>query len=276
MEEVVQTFVEVKESILTQLGLTTISNVMPALIFFLIALIAIKIIMGIISKGIKRIEIEKTLHTFIISTIKVLLYAITLIIVLGILGIPITSLVAVLSVVGLALSLAVQGSLSNLAGGITILATKPFKLGDFIESEGVSGTVTDIGLFYTKLCTSDKKDIFVPNGTISNSTITNYSSEPNRKLVLKFRASYDNDVKNVKSALMEVVNADKRILREPAPFVNVSGYLESSIEYMVAIWVKNSEYWDVNWAVIENVKETFDRNGIKMGYNHVDVHMLDK
>lgn len=276
MEEVVQTFVEIKESILTQLGLTTISNVMPALIFFLIALIAIKIIMGIISKGIKRIEIEKTLHTFIISTIKVLLYAITLIIVLGILGIPITSLVAVLSVVGLALSLAVQGSLSNLAGGITILATKPFKLGDFIESEGVSGTVTDIGLFYTKLCTSDKKDIFVPNGTISNSTITNYSSEPNRKLVLKFRASYDNDVKNVKSALMEVVNADKRILREPAPFVNVSAYLESSIEYMVAIWVKNSEYWDVNWAVIENVKETFDRNGIKMGYNHVDVHMLDK
>lgn len=276
MEEVVQTFVEVKESILTQLGLTTISNVMPALIFFLIALIAIKIIMGIISKGIKRIEIEKTLHTFIISTIKVLLYAITLIIVLGILGIPITSLVAVLSVVGLALSLAVQGSLSNLAGGITILATKPFKLGDFIESEGVSGTVTDIGLFYTKLCTSDKKDIFVPNGTISNSTITNYSSEPNRKLVLKFRASYDNDVKNVKSALMEVVNADKRILRKPAPFVNVSAYLESSIEYMVAIWVKNSEYWDVNWAVIENVKETFDRNGIKMGYNHVDVHMLDK
>ncbi len=276
MEEVVQTFLEVKESILTQLGLTTISNVMPALIFFLIALIAIKIVMRIVSKGIKRIEIEKTLHTFIISTIKILLYAITLIIVLGILGIPITSLVAVLSVVGLALSLAVQGSLSNLAGGITILATKPFKLGDFIESEGVSGTVKDIGLFYTKLCTSDKKDIFVPNGTISNSTIINYSSEPNRKLVLKFRASYDADVKNVKSALMEVINEDKRILLDPAPFVNVSGYLESSIEYMVAIWVKNSEYWDVNWSVIENVKTSFDRNGIKMGYNHVDVHMLDK
>lgn len=276
MEEVIQTFSEVKTSILTQLGLTTISNVVPALVFFLVALIVIKIIMGIVGKGIKRLEIEKTLHTFIISTIKVLLYAITLIIVLGILGIPITSLVAVLSVVGLALSLAVQGSLSNLAGGITILATKPFKLGNFIEAEGVSGTVTDIGLFYTKLCTSDKKDIFVPNGTISNSTIINYSSEPNRKLVLKFRASYDNDIETVKSALREVIKEDKRILNDPEPFVNVSAYLESSIEYMIAIWVKNSEYWDVNWSVIENVKHSFDKNGVKMGYNHVNVHMLDK
>ncbi len=276
MGEVIETFSEVKTSILTQLGLTAVSNVVPAIIFFLIALIAIKIIMGIVSNGIKRIEGEKTLHTFITSAIKILLYAITLIIVLGILGIPITSLVAVLSVVGLALSLAVQGSLSNLAGGITILATKPFKVDDFVEVGGVSGTVVDIGLFYTKLCTSDKKDIFIPNGSISSSTIINYSSEPNRKLVLKFTASYDAPIATVKEALMEVVKADKRILSDPAPFINVSAYLDSSIEYMMAIWVKNSEYWDVNWAVIENVKHSFDKHGVEMSYSHVNVHMLDK
>lgn len=276
MEEVIETFNEVKTSILTQLGLTTVSNVVPALIFLLVSLIAIKIIMRIVSNGIKRIEGEKTLHTFITSTIKILLYAITLIIVLGILGIPITTLVAVLSVAGLALSLAVQGSLSNLAGGITILATKPFKLDDFIEVGGVSGTVVDIGLFYTKLCTSDKKDIFMPNGSISSSTIVNYSSEANRKLVLKFTASYDAPIETVKEALMEVIKADKRILGDPAPFVNVSAYLDSSIEYMVAVWVKNSEYWDVNWSVIENVKHSFDKHGVEMSYNHINVHMLDK
>ena len=276
MEEVIETFVEVKTSILTQLGLTTISNVVPALIFFLVALMVIKIIMRIVGNGIKRIEGEKTLHTFITSTIKILLYSITLIIVLGILGIPITSLVAVLSVAGLALSLAVQGSLSNLAGGITIFATKPFKVDDFVEVGGVSGTVVDIGLFYTKLCTSDKKDIFMPNGSISSSTIINYSSEPNRKLVLKFTASYDAPIETVKEALMEVIKADKRILGDPAPFVNVSAYLDSSIEYMMAIWVKNSEYWDVNWAVIENVKHSFDKHGVEMSYNHINVHMLDK
>lgn len=276
MEEVIETFNEVKASILTQLGLTTVSNIVPALIFLLVSLIAIKIIMRIVSNGIKRIEGEKTLHTFITSTIKILLYAITLIIVLGILGIPITTLVAVLSVAGLALSLAVQGSLSNLAGGITILATKPFKLDDFIEVGGVSGTVVDIGLFYTKLCTSDKKDIFMPNGSISSSTIVNYSSEANRKLVLKFTASYDAPIETVKEALMEVIKADKRILGDPAPFVNVSAYLDSSIEYMVAVWVKNSEYWDVNWSVIENVKHSFDKHGVEMSYNHINVHMLDK
>lgn len=276
MEEVIQTFSEVKTSILTQLGLTTISNVVPAIIFFLIALIAINVIMRIVGDGIKRIEGEKTLHTFIISTIKILLYAITLIIVLGILGIPITTLVAVLSVAGLAVSLAIQGSLSNLAGGITILATKPFKVDDFVEVGGVSGTVIEIGLFYTKLCTADKKDIFIPNGSISSSTIVNYSSEPNRKLVLKFTASYDAPIEKVKEALMEVVKGDKRILTDPAPFINVSAYLDSSIEYMVAIWVKNPEYWDVNWSVIENVKHSFDKHGVEMSYNHINVHMLDK
>lgn len=276
MEAIVSVFSEVKTSVMEQLGISTLSNFVPALIFLLIALIATKIILRVVRKMISNFEIEKSLHTFIMSIAKFLLYAVTLIIVLGILGIPITSLVAVLSILGLAFSLAVQGSLSNLAGGVTILATKPFKVGDFTEIGDVSGTVVEIGLFYTKLCTSDKKDIFIPNANVSGSTIINYSSEPNRKLVLKFTASYDDSIESVKAALNEVVNGDSRILKDPAPFINVSAYLDSSIEYMVAVWVKNEDYWPVNWAIIEDVKRSFDKNGVTMSYNHINVHMMDK
>lgn len=276
MEAIVSVFSEVKTSVMEQLGISTLSNFVPALIFLLIALIATKIILRVVRKMISNFEIEKSLHTFIMSIAKFLLYAVTLIIVLGILGIPITSLVAVLSILGLAFSLAVQGSLSNLAGGVTILATKPFKVGDFTEIGDVSGTVVEIGLFYTKLCTADKKDIFIPNATVSGSTIINYSSEPNRKLVLKFTASYDDSVEKVKAALNEVVSGDNRILKDPEPFINVSAYLDSSIEYMVAVWVKNEDYWPVNWAIIEDVKRSFDKNGVTMSYNHINVHMMDK
>lgn len=276
MQEVISVFSEMKTSLLSQLGIATLSNFVPAIIVFLVALIAIKIIMKIVKKSIVKFEVEKSLHTFITSTVKFVLYALTLIIVLGILGIPITSLIAVLSVLGLAFSLAVQGSLSNLAGGVTILSTKPFEVDDFVEIGGVSGTVVEIGLFYTKLCTADKKDIFIPNGSVSSSTIINYSSETTRKLVLKFTASYDDEVEKVKAALMEVVNEETRILKDPAPFINVSAYLDSSIEYMVAVWVNNVDYWNVNWAVIEGVKRSFDKNGVTMSYNHINVHMLDK
>lgn len=274
MNDVVAVFSELKTSLGINLGNFAFSNILPAIIVLLVGWIAIKIVMKILNNAIERLQVEKSLHTFIRSTVKIVLYLLLLIIVLGVCGIPITSLVAALSVVGLAVSLAVQGSLSNLAGGITILLTKPFKVDDFIETADGSGTVTEIGLFYTTLVTTDKKDIFIPNGNIVASKIMNYSKEPNRKVVFKFSASYDADIDKVKKAMLKAFESDKRVLKDPAPFANVNAYLDSSIEYIGAVWVKNADYWDVYWNLMEEVKREFDRNKIEMTYNHLNVHMI--
>jgi len=274
MDAVVGAFSELGDS----LGITAteiaVRNLIPAIIVLLIGLIVIKVIMKLVEKGIEKMNVEKSLHTFIKSTIKFVLYFIVLIAILGMLGIPITSFIAVLSVAGLALSLAVQNSLSNLAGGVTILATKPFKVGDFVEASGISGTIKEIGLFYTSLDTPDKKLVFVPNGKISADTIINYNAEKERKLTLKFTASYEDDIEKVKKALKQAVDSDKRILKDPKPLINVSAYLDSSIEYIVAVWVKTADYWDVNWYLLEEVKRSFDKNGVTMSYNHLNVHMI--
>lgn len=274
MNEVVAVFGELKTSLGVNLGNFAFSNILPALIVLVVGWIAIKVILKIVDNAIERLQVEKSLHTFIKSTVKIVLYLLLLIIVLGVFGIPITSLVAALSVVGLAVSLAVQGSLSNLAGGITILLTKPFQVDDFIETADGSGTVTDIGLFYTKLVTPDKKDIFIPNGNIVGSKIMNYSKEANRKVSFKFSASYDADIDEVKKAMLKAFESDKRVLKDPAPFANVNAYLDSSIEYIGWVWVKNSDYWDVYWNLMEEVKREFDRNNIEMTYNHLNVHMI--
>lgn len=273
MEEVISVFNELKTSLGVNLGNFAFSNILPALIVLVIGWIAIKVVLKIVDNAIQRLQIEKSLHTFIRSTVKIVLYLLLLIIVLGVCGIPITSLVAALSVVGLAVSLAVQGSLSNLAGGITILLTKPFKLDDYIETSDGSGSVTDIGLFYTKLVTADKKDIFIPNGNIVGSKIMNYSKEPNRKVSFNFSVSYEADIDEVKKAILTAFESDKRVLKDPAPFANVNAYLESSIEYIGWVWVKNADYWDVYWNLMEEVKREFDRNNIRMTYNHLNVHI---
>ena len=275
MEAVVSVFNELGSALGITVTQAAIANFIPAVIVLIIGLIAVKLIMKGVSKAIEKTNLEKSLHTFVKSAIKAVLYFIVLIIILGMLGIPITSFIAVLSVAGLAVSLAVQNSLTNLAGGVTILGTKPFKVGDFIDASGISGTVKEIGLFYTRLQTATKQIVFVPNGKISADTIVNYNEESERKLVLKFSASYDDDIEKVKKALREAVESDKRILKDSAPLINVNAYLDSSIEYIVAVWTKNEDYWDVNWYLLEEVKRSFDKNCVTMSYNHVNVHMIN-
>ena len=274
MEAVTAAFSELGNSLGITATQVAVGNFIPAVIVLIIGLIVIKLVMKLVVKGIEKANIEKSLNTFIKSTVKFVLYFIVLIIILGMLGIPITSLLAVLSVAGLAVSLAVQNSLTNLAGGVTILGTKPFKVGDFVEASGISGTVKEIGLFYTTLTTSDKKLVFIPNGKISADTVVNYNVASERKLTLKFTASYDDDIEKVKKALRQAVEKEKRVLKDPAPLINVSGYLDSSIEYIVAVWVKTPDYWDVNWFLMEEVKRSFDKNGVTMSYNHLNVHMM--
>lgn len=238
--------------------------------------VVIKIIMSLVERTIKRIGVERSLHTFIKSVARILLWFIAIATVLGFLGVNVTSLIAIFSVAGLAISLAIQGTLSNLAGGIMILVSKPFKVGDYIEAGGMGGTVADIGLVYTRMKTFDNKLTFVPNGEIAKEKITNYTSQETRRVDLKFNTSYDAPVELVKRSIQGVVGAHPKALFTPEPFVRVSAYKDSSIEYTVRVWCATEDYWDLYSDLLEQVKEAFDRSGIEMTYNHLNVHMMDK
>lgn len=237
-------------------------------------LIVMKLLMSVLNRALDRLNIEKGLHTFIKSVVKILLWFVTIIIVLGYVGIEVTSLIALLSVVGLAISLAIQGTLSNLAGGIQVLVSKPFKAGDYIETENISGTVSEIGLVYTKITTYDNKIIMIPNGQIASAKITNYTAEERRRVDLKFNTSYDAPVELVKQTLQSVIRSHPKVLEEPAPFARVSAYKDSSIEYTVRVWCATADYWEVYSDLLEQVKAAFDENKIEMTYNHLNVHMM--
>ena len=185
-----------------------------------------------------------------------------------------TSLIAVLSVLGLAITLAVQGSLSNLAGVIQVLVSKPFKADDYIEVGSVGGTVAEVGLVYTKLRTIDNKIISIPNGQISGEKIINYSTEERRRVDLTFNASYDSPLQQVTGVLRAVVAAHPMALAEPEPFVRVSAYQASSVEYTVRVWCATEDYWELYYDLLEQVRAAFDRNGIGLTYNHLNVHLI--
>ena len=254
----------------------TVNMVLRAIILLVICLVVVKILMRIVTRFLEKSKLERSLHTFIRTAVKVVLLFLTVLMVAKTLGIDVTSLIALLSVFGLAVSLAVQNSMSNVAGGIQLLSSKPFVVGDFVEAGGVSGTVVDVGIFYTKIRTGDNKMIQVPNSQIANEKIINYTSEEERRVDWKFTASYDAPVEAVKKAVEDVLSSHPLVQVTPAPFVRVSNYGDSAIEYTVRAWCANGDYWTVYFDVMEQVKVAFDKNGIEMTYPHINVHMMDK
>ncbi|MGI6031637.1 MAG: mechanosensitive ion channel family protein [Eubacteriales bacterium] len=250
-----------------------LSRLGPALLILVLGLILIKLLMKFVNRSLERLPVDRTLHTFLRSTIYAILYGVLALVIADALKIPITSLVALLSVVGLAFSLAIQGTLSNLAGGIMVLTSKPFVVGDFVEAGGVSGTVEEIGLVYTRLNTADNKRIFVPNSEISSTKILNYTAVENRRIDLSFGISYDDPVDQVKAALMDLLACDDRVLDTPAPFIGVNDYLDSSIQYVVRCWVPTDQYWDVRFHLLDEAQGVLARHGITMTYNHLNVHL---
>ena len=191
-------------------------------------------------------------------------------------GIEMTSLIAVLSVFGIALSLAIQGSLSNLAGGIQVLASKPFKAGDYIEAGSLSGSVVEVGLVYTKLCTPDNKIISIPNGTISGQTIVNYNTQAQRRVDLTFNTSYEDKPGEVIACIKAVAAAHPKALSEPVPFARLSAYRDSSVEYTMRVWCATADYWDLYFDLLEQVGAAFEERGIELTYNHLNIHMVDR
>ena len=257
-----------------QIGPFSVGSILSALLLLCICLVAAKLLMKLVDRMILRLKVEKSLHHFIRSAAKFGLLFLTVLIVADSIGIPVTSLVTVLGVVGLAVSLAVQDSLAKLAGGLMVLAAKPFVVGDFIDAGSVSGTVQEIGLIYTCLSTPDNKKIYLPNNDIASARITNYSAQTTRRVDVAVCVSYDDETEKVKRALRQALESVPGPLEDPAPFIGITGYLDSSIQYTVRVWVKNADYWDVYYALMEKVRQSFAKNGVEMTYQHLNVHLI--
>lgn len=245
---------------------------MEQILLALIVLVVCVIIVRLLTRGIRRtvekLPIARSLHRFIVSLSRLLLYFLTVIIVASTLGIPVTSLIAVLSVAGLAVSLAAQNSLANVAGGLMILVSKPFLPGDYIEAAGVSGTVVDIGLAYTKIRTPDNKIIFAPNSGISGEKITNFTAEKLRRVDINVGISYDNSVEEVKAALQAAIAAQSLVLPEPEPIVTVLAYEEKCIRYALRAWSHTTDYAVVQTALTESLQQACVAHDIKLDYNY--------
>lgn len=237
-------------------------------------LLATRLLMRLTNKLLRKIpQIDPSLHTMLKTTLRILLYFISIVFSANAMGVPVSSFLAVFSVVGLAVSLAVQGVLSNLAGGMIILASKPFTLGDYIETEAVSGTVKDIGFLHTRMIAPDGKMIFVPNNLLYNSKLINYSSSGMRRIDLNISASYECTPSEVRTAAMAAVRATTGILINPAPQVLLESYGESAIQYIVRVWTTAQDYLDVRYALNEAVYQAFRENNVQMSYPHIHVHM---
>lgn len=267
--------IQIEKALGFSLGSLSLGKVMNALLVLLICMIIIRVLMKMLRRVMERAKVERALLNFTLSVCHVLLYILTGLIVADSLGIPISSLIAVFSVLGLAVSLAVQNTLSNLAGGLMILVSKPFVADHYVEAGGVGGTVKEIGLIYTKVATPDNKVIYIPNSDISSARIINYSAEENRRIDVAYTASYDAPLENVKKAVFEAVAAIPEILPDPEPVVVVTNYGDSAIEYTVRVWVKNADYWPVKFALNEAVKAAFDKEGVEMTYPHLNVHLMN-
>ncbi len=257
-------------------GELTVGNLLNAVVVFLICTVIIKILLRMVRRTAERAKLTSSIAGFVINAAKVVFYFIAVIIACDYIGIPMTSLIAVFGVAGLALSLAVQDLLSNLLSGIVILMTKPFVDGDVVEIGGKTGTVKRIGIMHTRIRTADNKIIYIPNHEVSVSNIINYTKEDTRRVDMVISASYDNTADQVKKSIIKAFSRVEGILTEPEPFIGVKEYGSSAISYDVRVWCNSDDYWDVYYALNEEIKKSFDADGVEMTYDHINVHMMDK
>lgn len=259
-------------AIFTTLGTLAMGTILPAVIIAAIGILLIQLFLKVVKTFLDKSKLEKVAHTLILSCIKVVAYVLLALMVASKLGIDVTGIVALASVLTLAVSLALQNILANVIGGFTLLYTKPFASGDFVEIAGQSGTVNEIGLTYTKLATADNKLVSIPNSAVIAAQIVNYSATGTRRVDVAASASYDMAVEDVLAALREA-GAVPTALADPAPFAAVKNYGESTVEYTLQVWCKADDYWTTLFDTNKNVKAVFEAKGIKMSYPHINVHM---
>lgn len=250
-------------------------RVLLALVFLLVGMQAIKVICKIVRRSMKRGNVDVGVVQFVNSFIKVVLYVLLLFMIASGFGLDATSVVALLGSAGVAIGLAVQGSLSNFAGGVLILVLKPFKVDDYIrvDNEGHEGTVKEIQLFYTKLATPDNHVVIIPNGSLANSNIMNMSTLSERKMDIPVTVSYDTDIRKAREVIMKVLNEDEAVLKEKDHRVFVQELADSGVKLTVRCWADNEKYWECKWRITEQVKYALDDAGISIPYPQMDVHV---
>lgn len=247
-------------------------SILLAILIFVVGRYLIKLINRLVGRMMDRRKVEPTIQSFLKSFLNVLLTILLIISTVSALGVNTTSFAALLASAGVAVGMALSGNLQNLAGGIILLLFKPYKVGDFIEAQGVCGTVKEIQIFHTIILTTDNKQVYVPNGALSSGSVINYSSEALRRVDLNISVEYGTQVDTVKQALEDIIKADNRILTDPEPFVALGNLSASSIDFTVRTWVKGTDYWPVYFDLTRTVYEEFNRRGISFPFPQIQVH----
>ena len=246
----------------------------------LVSLVIMTVCFRIIKKIARRItkkgesgKYDKTITKTLAYAFSIAAKTLVIVSIIGYLGIDTSGITALIASLGVCVGLAVNGAVSNLAGGVIILVTRPFKVDDYIEAQGISGTVEDIHMICTKIRTTDNKVIYVPNGALANGNIITYTEKDTRRLDLKFSIAYESDYDKAKSLIWDVVTSHELVLPDPTPFVRMTEHADSAITITARVWTKNSDYWNVNFDLLESVKKALDDNGIEIPYNQLDVHV---
>lgn len=259
----------------TSLGAMTLEKLLTSLMILVVCLIAVRIVTGIVSRILAKVNWDPRVEKYIATGVRILLYILTAIIVADSLGIPVTSLIALVSVFGLAVSLAVQDVLSNIAGGLVILFSRPFDSGDYVGTNDGEGTVAEISLTHVKLDTADGQRIMLPNSTIVAGKIINYTTLGIRRANHAVCVSSDYDAETVRTSCLKAVSRVNGVLEDPAPAVVINAYGEGYVEYRVRFWAKTDVYWDAHFQSLEELRRCFKEDGIAMTYNRMKVQIVD-
>lgn len=271
-----QTHVKFYEDVLQKVlhwAQTTGIKIILGLLFLWIGFKVIRIIVKHLNKFFERRNADVTVASFLENFVNISLKLLLILLIMNYIGLATSSIVAVIGSAGIAIGLALQGSLANFAGGVIILFLRPFNVGDYIQGAGETGTIETIGIFYTHMLTTDNKRTLIPNGTLVNGIITNYTAQKMRRVDLTFGVGYEDDIRKVKAILYEMINNEERILKDPEPFVGVSELADSSVNFIVKAWTKTEDYWTVYYDLLEKVKIRFDEENINIPYPQMDVHL---
>ena len=249
-------------------------HIIAAILVLMVGRLLVKLLNRLVAKMLDRRHIDVGVQSFLRSAVNILLTTLLVVSVIGALGINTTSFAALLASAGVAVGMALSGNLQNFAGGIVVLLFKPYKVGDWIESQGVEGSVVEIQIFHTILRTADNKIVFVPNGSMSTAVVTNYSREATRRLQWTVGVDYGEDVERVKAVVAEVLKGEPRILTTPQPLIVVEALADSSVNIMVRVWVKQEDYWDVHYEMYQKIYDSFNAAGINFPYPQQTVHIV--
>lgn len=257
---------------LIDLGISAGKNILMAIVVYIVGRFIVSMINKLVANMLERRKVEVTIQTFLKSLINILLMILLVVSVVSALGINTTSFAALLASAGVAIGMALSGNLQNLAGGLIILLFKPYKVGDWIEAQGTSGSVSEIQIFHTILTTADNKVVYIPNGSLSSGIVTNYSRKETRRIEWVIGIDYGEDVNKVEGIVRNMLAADERILKDPAPFIALHALASSSVNITIRVWVASSNYWDVYFQVQKQIYEEFNKQGVNFPFPQLTIH----